>query len=375
MPWEEVSVMSSRLEFVRLASQPGANRAQLCRACKISRKTGYKLLRRYQKEGLRAIEDRSRRPRHSPRRTDAQMEQRVVDLREQFHWGGRKISDRLRKLGYSEVPAPSTVTGILRRHELLDPQESSKHQAWQRFEHPQPNDLWQMDFKGHFAAGDQRCHPLTILDDHSRFCIALQACDNERASTVEQPLRRVFDCYGLPTRMLMDNGPPWGSDAQHPMTVLTVWLVRLRIQISHGRSYHPQTQGKEERFHRSLECELLRWERFEDLQHCQRKFDAWREVYNFQRPHEALNMAVPGDRYRVSPRSLPSVLPPIEYAAHDEVRIVHDKGINFRGHRFRICKALQGYPVALRPTTVDGQWQVFFCHQQVATIDLRSEQV
>jgi len=373
MPWEQVTIMSRRAEFVRLASQPGVNRAELCRRFNISRKTGYKLLRRLEKEGAQAIADRSRRPHHSPKRTDERMEQQVMQLREQYHWGGRKIAHRLRVLGHA-APAPSTVTDILRRRGLLDETEALKHRALRRFERAQPNELWQMDFKGHFATDSTRCHPLTVLDDHSRFCIRLQACEDERADTVEQALFAAFQLYGLPLRMLMDNGSPWGSDAGHPLTVLTVWLIRLGIHISHGRPYHPQTQGKDERFHRSLNCEVLRWHRFTDLQHCQRSFDRWRDIYNLERPHEALGMQTPVQRYRPSVRGLPAKLSPIEYAEHDEVRIVHHNTLCFRGHRFRISKALHGYPVALRPTSTDGEWTVHFCHQRITTIDLRSPQ-
>lgn len=373
MPWEQVTIMSRRLEFVRLASQPGVNRAELCRRFNISRKTAYKLLHRFRSEGVNGIADRSRRPHHSPTRTAKQIEQQVVKLRAQYHWGGRKITHRLRVSGHA-APAPSTVTGILRRHGLLQEAEALKHQPVQRFEHAHPNELWQMDFKGHFATDAKRCHPLTVLDDHSRFCIRLQACEDERADTVEQALFEAFQLYGLPLRMLMDNGSPWGSDAGHPFTVLTVWLIRLGIHISHGRPYHPQTQGKDERFHRSLDCEVLRWERFTDLQHCQRRFDHWRDIYNLERPHESLGMHVPAERYRPSSRALPTKLPPIEYAAHDQVRRVHHNTIHFRGRAFRISKALHGYPVALRPSAIDGQWTVHFCHQHITTIDLRSTQ-
>lgn len=374
MPWEQVTVMSRRAEFVRLASQPGVNRAELCRRFNISRKTAYKLLHRWQREGSSGIADRSRRPHHSPKRTAEHLEQQVVRLREQYHWGGRKISHRLRVLGHRSAPAPSTITGILRRHGLLDEAECQKHEPVHRFEHAQPNELWQMDFKGHFATTTCRCHPLTVLDDHSRFCIKLHACEDERANTVEELLFQAFELYGLPKRMLMDNGSPWGSFAGHPMTVLTVWLIRLGIRISHGRPYHPQTQGKDERFHRSLDCEVLRWERFSDLQHCQRSFDRWRDIYNLERPHESLGMQVPAQRYRPSSIAMPARLPAIEYAPADIVRKVDNNTVRFRKRSFRVPKALHGYPVALRPTSLDGQWTVHFCNYLVTTIDFRSPQ-
>ena len=373
MPWKEVSVMSSRREFVHLADQPGANIAQLCQRFGISRNTGYKLLKRYRAEGQAGLQDRSRRPHRSPTRTAAALEKRVVQLRQQMHWGGRKLRRRLQDMGFNDVPAASTITDILRRHDLLDVSEADKHRAWRRFEHAEPNQLWQMDFKGHFAMARGRCHPLTVLDDHSRFCVNLSACANERTSTVQHRLTNSFRQFGLPERMLMDNGSPWGSAGQQTMTAFTVWLIRLGIRPCHGRPYHPQTQGKEERFHRSLHGELLRHVHFKDLDHCQREFDPWREIYNFQRPHDSLNLEVPAKRYRASSRNFPERLPAIEYAAHDEVRLVRARGdIFFKGYRLPICKALCDLPVALRPTAIDGQWQVYFCHHLITTLDLRA---
>jgi transposase InsO family protein len=373
MPWKEVSVMSARREFVQLADQPGANIAQLCRRFGISRNTGHRLLKRYQAAGQAGLQDRSRRPHRSPTQTASMIEQRVVQLRQQMHWGGRKLRRRLQDMGVLDAPAASTISDILRRHGLLDAGEADKHRAWQRFEQAEPNQLWQMDFKGHFAMARGRCHPLTVLDDHSRFCVSLSACANERATTVQQRLTGSFRQYGLPERMLMDNGSPWGSAGYDTLTVFTVWLIRLGIRPCHGRPYHPQTQGKEERFHRSLKAELLRHRHFKDLAHCQREFDPWREVYNFERPHDSLNLEVPAKRYRASSRDFPERLPPIEYAAHDEVRRVRARGdIFFKGYRLPICKALCDLPVALRPTSTDGQWQVYFCHQLITTLDLRA---
>jgi transposase InsO family protein len=264
------------------------------------------------------------------------------------------------------------MTAILQRHGQIAPEAAPQHTAWQRFEHDAPNRLWQMDFKGHFALLAGRCHPLTVLDDHSRFAVGLQACGDETGRTVQSRLTACFRRYGLPEALLVDNGPPWGSDAAHPYTPLTAWLRRLGVRVSHGRPYHPQTQGKDERFHRTLKAEVLGTRVLRDLAQCQRAFDRWREVYNLQRPHEALAMAVPASRYRVSPRAFPEVLPPIEYGPADLVRKVADGGeLSYRNRTFRVGKAFRGYPVALRPTLVDGVLDVFFCHQKVAQINLR----
>jgi transposase InsO family protein len=356
MPWAEVSTMSLRHEFVQLSLQPGANMAELCRRFGISRKTGYKWRERFERGGASALEDASRRPEHSPTNMPAPVQRTVIAMRRDRRWGGRKIHHRLRALGVQHVPAPSTINGILKRHGLIDPNESVKHAALQRFERAQPNELWQMDFKGHFATQAGRCHPLTVLDDCSRYSIALRACENERGLTVQYQLTRSFRRYGLPEQMLMDNGAPWGSDADHVLTPLTLWLIRLGIRVAHIRPYHPQTQGKDERFHRSLLAELIAQRHFRDLPHCQRHFDRWREIYNLERPHEALQMQVPAQRYRPSPRTFPEPLPPIEYGPDDQIRKVQQQGwFTFHGQEFRLSKSLHGYPIALRPTIVSSQ--------------------
>lgn len=365
--------MSLRTEFVHLASAPGANVSQLCRRFGISPKTAYKWLHRFQEGGLAALEDRSRRPRSSPKQTPDAMVERILKLR-QAHpaWGGRLLRHRLIKLGVEGVPSASTITEILRRHGLLDPKESAKHKPWQRFEHEAPNQLWQMDFKGHFETGAGACHPLTVLDDHSRYSLVLEACPDEKHRTVQSRLIEAFRHYGLPERMSMDNGPPWGACGRDDYTALTVWLIRLGIRVSHSRPHHPQTQGKDERFHRTLKAEVLSNRLFRDLEQCQYHFDNWQHVYNYERPHTALNMDVPGSRYRVSWRDYPEQLPPIEYGPDDVVRKVQGKGeLHYQGRVFRVGHAFKGLPVALRATLDDGRFEVYFCHQRVAEVDLR----
>lgn len=372
MPWQEVSTMSLRKEFVMLANQPGSNRRELCHRFNISAKTGYKWLARYQANNDSGLQDQSRRPHHSPTRTSDILEQAVLKVRARHStWGGRKIHARMQALGYQNPPTPSTITGILRRHGQLIHEGSSSPHAWQRFEHSTPNALWQMDFKGPFALGQGRCHPLTVLDDHSRFSLCLKACANEQRQTVQHHLTHTFRRYGLPQRMVMDNGPPWGDDIDTPLTGLTVWLIRLGIGVSHSRPYHPQTLGKDERFHRTLKGELLQQRQFEDLGQCQWYFDRWRNVYNLERPHESLAMAVPASRYQSSPRPFPEALPAIEYGPADQVRKVQALGhFHYQGYVFRTSKALRGQPVALRPTERDGIMSVYFCHYHVADIDL-----
>ena len=373
MAWKDVSTMSQRLEFVVLTSAAGANVSELCRRFGVSRKTGYKWLSRYAAEGSAGLVDQSRRPWESAGRTSDDLEQRVLALRvEHPAWGGRKLRRRLQDLKHVAVPAASTITAILRRHGRLDERDGAGQANVQRFEHAAPNDLWQMDFKGHFAmTRGGRCQALTVLDDHSRYSIGLRACDNERTETVPSELVEMFRHSGLPRRMLMDNGPPWGDMADQPWTRLTAWLVRLGISISHGRPYHPQTQGKDERFHRTLAAEVLRDRSFSDLLDTQQAFDPWRQVYNTERPHEALSLEVPASRYRASERSYPEALPVIEYAPDVQVRRASLKGvIKFESRSIRIGRAFSGEPVGVRATPTANVYEVFYAHQTLGRFDV-----
>jgi len=185
---------------------------------------------------------------------------------------------------------------------------------------------------------------------------------------------RVFGRYGLPKCINTDNGAPWGNGGQGPLTRLGVWLIRLEIHISYSRPHHPQTNGKDERFHRTLKAEVIDRYDFMDLVDVQRRFDSWRHIYNHERPHQALGMATPSERYQPSTRSLPTQLPPVEYPGDDFVRKVQQGGwVSFQGKALRTSKALVGQPVALRPVVgEDGVFALYFCHQFVEEFDLRN---
>jgi len=374
MPWKARDVMSLRREFVELAMQEGANMSALCRRYGISRTAAYKWLARYQGEGAQGLADRSRCPHHSPRQTAEGVAQRILALRaEHPAWGARKLRRRLADQGHTDLPSTGAVHAVLVRAGCITPEQSARHQPWQRFEHSHPNDLWQMDFKGHFPLDcGSRCLPLTVLDDHSRFNLLLHACPDQRAPTVESALTGAFRRYGLPQRMTMDNGAPWGDDAQTRHTRFTVWLMRLGIQVSHSRPYHPQTQGKDERFHRTLKAELLAQGHWTDWLSTQRRFDAWRDVYNLVRPHQALGMNTPANRYQISPRPYPESLPPLEYGPDDHPRKVDTAGrLCFRGRILKAGKPFIGQWLGLRPTATDGLYDAFLGTVKVTSFDLR----
>ncbi|MFG6469347.1 IS481 family transposase [Roseateles sp. BYS87W] len=377
MVWMEKSTVSQRQEFVHLARQDGTNVRALCRQFGISPKTGYKWIGRFESamgDG-QVLHDRSRRPQNSPARSSTTIEQAVLALRREHPaWGGRKIARRLMDLGQAEI-APSTVTHILHRHGLINPAASKAAQPWQRFEHDAPNSLWQIDFKGHFPTLAGRCQALTLLDDHSRFNLRLQALQRTDTQSVKAQLVQTFERYGLPLRINADNGSPWGTPKAtgQSLSELAVWLIRHGVRVSFSAPHHPQTNGKLERFHRTLDVEVLAGRHFKDFEAVQRAFDTWRPSYNCERPHEALGLQVPVQRYQASSVSYSPTMRRIEYPDTDCVVTVSWNGfIHFRQRKLHVSSALQGQPIGIRPSAeCDGVYDVYFCHQRFTQFDLR----
>jgi transposase InsO family protein len=306
MSWKESDRVSQRLEFVRLAVVRGANVSALCERFGVSRKTGYKWIDRWKSDGLEGLKDKCRRPLVSPGRTGDDVEQIIIKLRTKHpQWGGRTLRKRLQVLGHTDVPSASSITRILHRHGLISRDATEKHQAWDRFERTEPNDLWQIDYKGDFLlANGTRCYPLTLLDDHSRYSLGIIACDNQRQATAKEHFRGVFTRYGIPRAIYVDNGNPWGTSGSRTRhSRLSAWLMRQDIEVIHGRPYHPQGRGKIERFHRTLNQEVLQDRELSNLVEAQGVFDPWRDVYNLERPHQGLNLeSVSDQRARVPGR-------------------------------------------------------------------------
>jgi transposase InsO family protein len=372
MPWREVSAMEQRREFVRLAMMEGVNRRELCRRFGISPEIGYKWLARA-RAGDGELLDRSRRPHDSPGRCPEATEAAILAVR-QAHpaWGARKIKAWLGAQG-TWAPSVSTVHEVLRRHGRVEPFPEAPGKGWTRFEKEAPNLLWQMDFKGWMRlTTGERCHPLTLLDDHSRFSPALQACADQTGATVKGHLEQAFKRHGLPDAFFVDNGPPWGEPSGERWTRLEVWLLKLGVRVLHSRPYHPQSRGKIERFHRSLAAEVFALRAFDSLAQVQRALDRWREIYNHERPHQALDQACPASRYRPSPRAMPNRLPQPEYDADDIIRTVSTTKayVRFKGRLWRVPKAFQGERLAIRPLDRDGLFGVFFASHHLVDIDL-----
>jgi transposase InsO family protein len=371
MSWKNKDLMSLKIEFLECFLNKKSSLSSLCDRFNISRKTAYKWIKRYNEDGLEGLRNHSRRPLTSPSKIGEECISLLLQQRDDHHWGGRKLRKYLENKGYKNLPSETTFNRILLRHGKIEELESEKRKHCIRFEREQPNELWQMDFKGHFRlCKEGRCHPLTVLDDHSRFSICIKACKTEDGKSVKKSLEEAFRNYGLPEEMTMDNGAPWRGSQRH-LSQITVWLMRLGIKISHSTPYHPQTQGKLERFHRSLKEELLKYHQFRDLKNAQESFDEWRDSYNNERPHEALDLQCPKDRYEPSSRLFPEKLPEIVYPEHYEIKqVTITGGICFRGKHFYIGEHLTKEYVGLREIGEDT-YDVYFSKTKIKRIRLK----
>ena len=368
MPWKRTDVNEQRIAFVIRASEPGANVSGLCREFGVSRRTGYRWLDRYRAAGsLRGLSERSRRPHTSPDRTSTEVEARVMALRERYDWGGRKLQVLLKREGIAL--SESTINRILKRRGLIAPWRS--HQpAVQRFERQRCNELWQMDFKGDYRLGRGRCYPLSLLDDHSRYVVGLHAVAGLDTATVRRCLVNTFERYGVPEAILMDHGIPWwGNSNARGLTRVSVDLLRQNIQLCFSGVRHPQTQGKVERFHRTLSDELRRRNIPNTIDAFQVRLDQFRELYNQIRPHEALHMAVPGQAYTPSPRAYNPTPPDWEYPPGSVVRRLNSQGsLDYNRQRLFVCEALADECVRLEQ--LHNTLAIQYRHMYIREIDL-----
>ncbi len=368
MTWRVSNVLDQRIRFVVQALQPEANVSRLCLEFGISRPTGYRWLHRYSDTNcLEALTDLSRRPHLSPNRTEPGMESQVVELRTRYGWGAKKLQILLLQQGMRL--GVRTINRILARCDLLKSHDCHRP-ATKRFERAQPNELWQMDFKGEYGLPDGRCYPLVILDDHSRFALATSALASQQTVPVQETLIRTFEQYGVPEAMLMDHGVPWWSTSNgYGLSTISVALIKQGIQLLFGAIRHPQTQGKIERFNRTLKqaakhhgplCSWGEWDCF---------LADFRHDYNHVRPHEALNMARPADVYRPSPRPYDPTPKPWEYPTEALVHRLNSEGfVTYHGRRYFVSESLADEPVMVQPFA--DRLLVTFRHMHVREVDL-----
>lgn len=370
MGWKERTVKQMREEFVRRVLAKEKSKAALCREYGISRPTGDKWLRRYQAE--QPLSDRSRAPKTQPRRIAPEVEASIVQLRRQYPaLGAEKLQKMMENMGCENLPCARTFNNIFARNRLISKEASLAAKHIQRFEKEQPNVMWQTDFKGHFAlANGVRCHPLNILDDHSRFCLCTEALKNETFLSVKPVFERVFSEFGLPHSLLCDNGNPWGTSQSTGYTAFKVWLMELGVLTLHGRPLHPQTQGKQERFNRSFTRECLAGKTFRDLADAQKAFDDYRTFYNTVRPHSALELAVPASVYSTSPRPFPSHIEDWEYGNNCQLCKVRQNGyFSFEGQGYFLSEAFRGKTIAVRESHLPGQITLLFRQFRIGRID------
>lgn len=371
MSWTERTVETVREEFVKRVLAEEKSKSALCREYGISRPTGDKWIKRYL-DG-QSMSDRSRAPKEHPNRVPPKMEAQIVAIRERHPAiGATKLHRMLENEGVTDLPCARTMNNIFQRHGLITPEASAAARPNQRYEKPEPNDMWQADYKGHFALGNQkRCHPLNILDDCSRFCLCCEAQIDETFTSIQPVLQRLFREYGLPFSFLCDNGNPWGTAQSVGFTKLEVWMMELGILVLHGRVRHPQTQGKDERFNRSFTRECLNGKTFSDELQAQRAFSAYRDFYNNQRPHYALDMEVPAKRYTPSCRQYPDRIAPWEYPPECQLCKVKETGFfSYKGQGYFLSEAFSGKTIAVRDSHLPGQITLLFRQFRIGRIDV-----
>ena len=370
MRWGVKEKGDQRIRFVMRAASGKQNMSRLCREFEISRPTGYLWLKRYREAGnsLTAVVERSRRPRNSPRRTRPELEARVIALRQELGWGAKAIRHVLERDEGIRL-GRMTVHRIIDRNQEI--REDDRHKpATKRFQREEPNQLWQMDFKGQWPMGKEQCFPLSVLDDHSRYLIGLQALAGTRTEGVEAALKNFFLEYGVPEAMLMDHGTPWWNVMNgHGLTRLSVGLIKQDIRLCFSGIRHPQTQGKVEKFHDTLRRAVKHRNRWpKDLDGWQENFTEIRQIYNHRRPHEALNMDVPALHYRAATRKYQQTPPEWEYPAGSTVHRLNSQGQLWWNHRYLfVSRALVGERVRIQQ--LDQKLVIGFRHMWIREID------
>jgi len=364
MVWRNVLPMEERVRFV-LETQLGLfTMTELSQRYGISRKTGYKWLNRFNEQGIEGIREHSRAPRHCPHRTPDDVVKRILAERQKHpKWGPKKIATALKRAGVAfHIPAPSTIGGILQRHGMVRRRRRRRGplRRWPGFltEPQRANHVWGVDFKGWFRTGNgDRCDPLTASDLYSRFVLGCQALSGQTKEVVLPVFEKIFTEHGLPEVIRVDNGAPFGSTGPHGLTKLSMWWIQLGIRVEFIAPGHPEQNSVHERMHRTLKDETCcppQW----NHESQQRRFDQWRKEFNYERPHEALDMRCPAEVYTPSEIAYPNVPKQYSYPGHFEVRRVREAGqILLNGKPRFIGRAFSEINVGLEPISSE-KWLV-----------------
>jgi putative transposase len=366
MPWSQTTPMDQKTQFIADYLRETFSFTELCARFRVSRETGYKLVERYLEQGPAGLQERSRRPHTSPNQTAPYIVEALLELRRRHpRWGAKKLIPLLGKRHRSwDLPARTTVCDILNRHGMVPKKRRRRavgHPGRPTSQVFAPNDLWCADFKGEFKTGDGiYCYPLTVTDDHSRFLLGCQGLLSTKVVEAKPVFTRLFKEYGLPKRIRTDNGVPFATNTLARLSRLSAWWVRLGVLPEFIEPGKPQQNGRHERMHRTLKAETTR----PPAGNCraqQRKFNHFREEFNDERPHEALDMLTPASCYESSPREMPTKLPPLEYPDRFEVRYVSaNGGIRWKKHAWvNVSTVCIGEYVGLEEID-DGLWDVYF---------------
>jgi len=376
MPWQETSPVDQRERFIQDHRLDLYTMVELCARYGVSRKTGYKWLDRFEEDGRHGLRDRSRAPHQCPHRITPAVAAVICAARRQHpSWGPAKLLAWLRpRQPALDWPAVSTASDLLARRGLVKKRRRRRH-----YQHPgvvpaittQPNDLWTADFKGHFRTRDGiYCYPLTIADQHTRYLLACHGLLSTKGHGVRPVFDRLFREYGLPRAIRTDNGVPFATTGIHGLSQLNVWWLRLGIQHQRILPAQPQQNGAHERMHKTLKGAAIRPPR-STLVTQQRAFNAFRRLYNDERPHEALQNRPPATLYRPSPRAYSGAVPPVEYPGHFLVKRVTTAGtIRLKKRLLFIAHALKQHPVGLEEVA-DGIWSIHFCRVLLGRVDER----
>lgn len=371
MPWSERTAKTMREEFVKRVLSKEKTKAALCREYGISRPTGDKWLLRHEAGAL--LSDASRRPHRLANRVNTDMETLIVEKRKELPAiGAVKIKRILENAGHTDLPSSRTINNIFKRNGLITEQASQAATPYQRFEKEYPNEMWQADYKGHFAMGNnERCHPLNIVDDYSRFLLCSRPQKSETFDEIRPVMIDLFEEFGLPFSFLCDNGNPWGTAQSTGFSAFEVWMMEQGILVLHGRIRHPQTQGKDESVNRSMTQELLKHTTIKDWADATKKFEEYRQFFNHTRPHHALNLATPDTRYRRSALEYSGIVEPWEYDAGYQICKVTSGGhFSYGGQRYFLSEGFRGKEIAVRPSATPNCISLFFRQFRIARFDV-----
>jgi transposase InsO family protein len=365
-----------RVQFISDYQRQLFTMTALCDRYGVSRKTGYALIARYERDGIAGLVPRSSRPHASPQATPLVIVTAIVAIRKQYPtWGGKKIVSKLRDRHPSwNLPAVSTANEVVKRHGLVTPRPRRRpvgHPGYQPRAAATPNDIWTTDFKGQFRTADARwCYPLTIVDAFSRYVIACRGMVAPTTADTMAVFRRAFRTYGMPAVIRSDNGEPFAAMSLARLSRLSVWWIRLGITPDLIDPASPQQNGAHERMHRTLKAETTR-PVAANLAVQQRRLSRFRGIYNDERPHEALGQQPPRRWYTPSSRAFPERLVPLEYPGHYEIRRVSScGGIRWKSRAISISTVLRREEIGFEPID-DGEWDVHFGPVRLGRFDER----